>query len=140
MKVNTQSTTFLPEIRKKSPYRGKPLVELDDAEIINQVDSIEPSECVNQLELMEQEPSIENQNNSVKDSVKEEGPVRAKQITEFDIREMESFNTLPREKLGGMSLSMIYNNKLESKVVQEMMANSKTIDLLNKYNQGEIIE
>jgi hypothetical protein len=31
--------------------------------------------------------------------------------------EMESFNNAPREKLGGMSLSMIYNNKLEGQVV-----------------------
>lgn len=53
---------------------------------------------------------------------------------------MESFNNLPREKLGGMSLSTIYSNKLQSKVVQEMVQNSKTLQLLKKYNDGEIIE
>ena len=54
--------------------------------------------------------------------------------------EMESFNNAPREKLGGMSLSMIYNNKLQGQVVQDMVQNSKTVQLLQKYNDGEVIE
>jgi hypothetical protein len=45
-----------------------------------------------------------------------ENPER-RRITPFDIHEMESFNNAPREKLGGMSLSMIYSNKLENQVV-----------------------
>lgn len=53
---------------------------------------------------------------------------------------MESFNNAPREKLGGMSLSMIYNNKLQSQIVQEMVQNSKTLQLLKKYNDGQVIE
>ena len=91
--------------------------------------------------MMEQ--TIENNAKSiapVNKSSLEAGDRRVSRITEFDMYEMESFNNAPREKLGGMSLSMIYNNKLQGQVVQDMVQNSKTVQLLQKYNEGEVIE
>jgi hypothetical protein len=91
--------------------------------------------------MMEQ--TIENNAKSiapVNKSSLEAGDRRVSRITEFDMYEMESFNNAPREKLGGMSLSMIYNNKLQGQVVQDMVQNSKTVQLLQKYNDGEVIE
>lgn len=102
----------------------------------------EDAECVNQLDMMEQ--TIENNNSKslapINKSSLEAGERATQRITEFDMFEMESFNNVPRDKLGGMSLSMIYNNKLQNQVVQEMVQNSKTLTLLKKYNDGEIIE
>ena len=102
----------------------------------------EDAECVNQLDMMEQ--TIENNNSKslapINKSSLEAGERATQRITEFDMFEMESFNNVPRDKLGGMSLSMIYNNKLQIQVVQEMVQNSKTLTLLKNYNDGEIIE
>jgi len=102
----------------------------------------EDAECVNQLDMMEQ--TIENNNSKslapINKSSLEAGERATQRITEFDMFEMESFNNVPRDKLGGMSLSMIYNNKLQNQVVQEMVQNSKTLTLLKNYNDGEIIE
>ena len=70
------------------------------------------------MDMMEQ--TIENNAKSiapVNKSSLEADDRRVSRITEFDMYEMESFNNAPREKLGGMSLSMIYNNKLEGQVV-----------------------
>ena len=74
------------------------------------------AECVNQLDLMEQ--TIENHSKSIVrlDKTSIENPDR-RRITAYDLHEMESFNNAPREKLGGMSLSMIYSNKLQSQIV-----------------------
>lgn len=71
------------------------------------------AECVDQLDILEQ--TIENHSKSMVriDKPSIENPER-RRITPFDIHEMESFNNAPREKLGGMSLSMIYSNKLEN--------------------------
>ena len=99
------------------------------------------AECLNRLDMMEQ--TIENNSKSIapiNKSSLEADDRRVSRITEFDLYEMDTFNNAPREKLGGMSLSMIYDNKLQGKIVQDMVQNSKTLQLLQKYNEGEVIE
>lgn len=99
------------------------------------------AQCLNRLDMMEQ--TIENNSKSIapiNKSSLEADDRRVSRITEFDLYEMDTFNNAPREKLGGMSLSMIYDNKLQGKIVQDMVQNSKTLQLLQKYNEGEVIE
>jgi hypothetical protein len=53
---------------------------------------------------------------------------------------MEHFHNGPRDELGVLSLSKMYCNKLEHHIVQEMIQNSKTLELLKQWNDGEIFE
>jgi hypothetical protein len=91
---------------------------------VNSELNADEAECLNRLDMMEQ--TIENNAKSiapVNKSSLEAHERKVSRITEFDLYEMESFNKAPREKLGGMSLSMIYNNKLQGQVIQDMVSN-----------------
>ena len=63
--------------------------------------------------------SIVQMNKSI--TSKEEAPaplLQANQgMSEQDILEMEKFNNKPQEKLGGISLSMIQNAKLQDRII-----------------------